>query len=521
MSILKELSELQNPIQEIWERSSYSSVKHQSLMNLALKKGKMIEEFDVALDDMFLHAIRKYRNLQIFLFMNMEKSSVMEHYHRNLKSMYVRFGVKTEMVNKDTLLKILYQLHFDELVIQQRGQIEDFMKEQYPFFKNGNDETMYPMTILILCIKSKTSQYRTIRNPESCVYVPSTPLNEWVLSTIFLNRNTLNLIRNQEFRFYLMREYEAIRRWITLYRNFYFRDLNPLDQSQVLLFSSVMLYFIGHRRPNDMDIMAHQLSEEGLVKMQDFRERYQREEIDFLEHPSVERDFSEMKCMDISIKNTESYPHYWNQWLHQWARAYGARYFEEILGNGEFHGYFLGMKTVTIECDMVRRRLRNRPNGIADMISFKKRYPMYDIDLPSPPEYRVEYRQKSKMTEEEIREITGKEDVIEHSDEFEIRKPIDIDHFCNQIARSLRDRYRMTDMTGNDVKSELHIAPRPRITMSIRKREEELTVGSIMKSISLSVSEEEKKPEPVEEKESEEPVVIVKKPLRKKIIGKN
>lgn len=520
MSILRELSELQLPVKEIWERSSYSSAKNQSLMNLALSKGKLIEEFDVALDDMFLHAIRKYRNLQIFLFMNMDKSQVTEYYHRNLKSMYVRFGVKTESVDKDTLFKILYQLHFDDLAIQQRGQIEDFMKEQYPFFKNGNDETIYPMTILIVCMKSKTSQYRTIRQSENCVYVPTTSLNEWILSTIFLNRNTMTFLKNQEFKFYLIREYEQVRRWISLYRNFYLHELSHLDQSQVLLFSSVLLYFIGHRRPNDLDIMAHQLSEEGVVKMRDLRERYQRIEVDFNEEPTFERDFTEMKCMDIAIKNTEFYPHYWNTWLNQWARAYGARYFEEILGNGEFHGYFLGMKMVTIECDMMRRRLRNRPNGIADMISFKKRYPMYDVELPSPPEYRSEYKKMSDLSEEECREMRSKENVVFHSDlnEFEIRKPLDIDHFCNQIAKCLRDRYRMSDMTGKDVQSELHIAHRPRITMSIRRREEDFTVGSIMKSLSSPSSVVDTPKE--EKKEEESETSIIKKPMRKKIIPK-
>jgi hypothetical protein len=108
--------------------------------------------------------------------------------------------------------------------------------------------------------------------------------------------------------------------------------------------------------------------------------------------------------------------------------------------------------------------------------------------------------------------------------EYEIRKPLDVDHFCNSIARSLRDRYRMTDMTGNDVKSELHISSRTlrtekNVVMTIRKRDEaSITVGNIMKSLSTASVVE--KPILVEQKETLEEEIPVKKTVRKKIIPK-
>jgi hypothetical protein len=77
----------------------------------------------------------------------------------------------------------------------------------------------------------------------------------------------------------------------------------------------------------------------------------------------------------------------------------------------------------------------------------------------------------------------------------------------------------MSDMSGKDVQNELHIAPRPRITMSVRRREEDLTIGSIMKSLSTPTPVEEA-PKEEEKKEEEPESPIIKKPMRKKIIPK-
>ena len=111
MNILRGIQNLKEPSKEIREKSEYSNVVYDSLMNLALKKEQMIVEFDDAMDDMFLHALRKYINLDIFLFMNMNILQTTEYFKTNLNNNFVRFGMKTFQVNKKTLFKIL-QLFF-------------------------------------------------------------------------------------------------------------------------------------------------------------------------------------------------------------------------------------------------------------------------------------------------------------------------------------------------------------------------------------------------------------------------
>ncbi len=436
--------------------------------------------------------------------MNMNVLQTSEYYKINLKEKYVRFGMKTFQVNKKTFFKILYQLHYDTLQIYRCDQIEEFMSHQYAFYRNMRNQTAedtemteekIDLTILILCKKTKTTKHQMDKTNDFCVYVPYSDLNKWILSTIFLNDNTLNFLKNQEFPFYLKREYNEIRNRINIYRQFYFEELNHLDQSQTLLFSSVCLYFIGHRACNDIDIMGQYLSEEAKLKLMALRETHQR----VYSTDAITSTPNLAHFMDIAIRDTPTYPHYWSEWLNNWAMHYGAKYWEEIMGNGRFHCYFLGMKMTTIECDLIRRGLRNRPNAIADLISFKRRYPMYAVFVPSPPENEIEYiKIDDKISEEEIVQLLSNEEntLNENLGEIVVRKPFDTDRFLKTILNRLHDRYRMDKMTLEDVCSEVGVQyktieqqqQQQRPLNLKRSNEKEITIGSILRNAEHTAS---------------------------------
>ncbi len=511
--ILRETSGLRIPLEEIWRKSQYQNVKHSSLINLFLSKNKMAEHFDGALNDMFLHALRRYKNLDIILCMGMDVPTTQSYYQQHWKDKFVRFGIKNYQITKDVFFKILYQLHYDNLEITNKDMIKDFMNHQYRVFRDMNDDARIDMTIMIMCKKSKMSILRTIKEDNFCVYVPETELNKWILSTIFLNENTMKFLEYQEFKFYAKREYETSRRWIQSYRNFYFREFNSLDQSQIMLFSSVILYFLGHRNCNDLDIMAHELSDEGRIHMLDLRERHQRPEetekrfVSHQQHPTY--------FMDISIKHTEHYPKYWNQWLNEWAREYGAKYFEEILGNGEYHCYFLGMKMVSLDCDIVRRRLRNRPYAMADLIAMRKRYHSIPIDIPVIRDTYTRYIHVDSITEEEKNQYLENGGILdERNQEILIEKKIDKTRYMEDVQRGLMQRYHL-DITFDDLKQELHFQTSPEnqnIRMVIRQRHEnDITIGNIMRNMTI----QEEKPTVVEEVKEKEIKPVFKKKTKK------
>lgn len=520
---MRKLDDLIEPVQEIWEKSSYSNVKSKSIMNIEIKKGKVFEEFNPTMNDMFLHALRKYQNLDIVLCMNMDILQTNEYYREHLKTMFNKFGIKHESVNKKTFLNILYQIHYDQLEIQTRNQIETFFEDRYPFYKRMKEDEMIHLTVLILLKTNlKTSRISSHFESSHCIFVPYSKTNKWVLSTIFLNENTMKFLKNQEFKFYLKREsdYEQTRNWIKIYRHFYFDELSSLDQSQVMLFSSIMLYFIGHRNARDLDIMAHHLSEEGVLKIRDLYERYAKKDSveDQKKTPFFLKNKSEF--MDLSIKNTEYWPNYWDEWLNRWARESNAKYFEEVLGNGEYHSYFLGMKTVTMEMDIVRRIIRNRSNSIADLITFKMRYSFVPIQLPEVPTQLIEYKRLSTLDEEKRTYYLENGAVIhEERDEIEIHKKVDIDLFVQNIQKALHERYKSFEMTEDEIRKELNIHHRTKqnITMKInRKDESNITIGSIMRN--FDVPTEEKK---VEETVVSQPVVVIPEGKKvKKLPGK-
>jgi hypothetical protein len=208
-----------------------------------------------------------------------------------------------------------------------------------------------------------------------------------------------------------------------------------------MLYSSIVLYLLGHRAINDIDLYVHTIPDDLNDKLKLFDES-----------KNINLDFK----LDFKVKNTDNWPNYWNTWLDEWAQKCGAKYFEEILGNPKYHFYFLGVKIISLHCDITRRLLRNRPRAVADLIALRKRYPI-NINIPSIPQKYTEYVSISDKKEEEIKEFIkdgfklnneNKELLIEHE--------TDIPKFINTVIYALRERYKMT-FNVDEIKRELNM----------------------------------------------------------------
>jgi FtsZ-binding cell division protein ZapB len=160
--------------------------------------------------------------------------------------------------------------------------------------------------------------------------------------------------------------------------------------------------------------------------------------------------------IDYSIKNTEKWPRHWDTWLDEWAQKCGAKYFEEILGNPKYHFYFLGVKIISLECDVERRLHRCRPRAVADLIALRKRY-SYNVIIPPISEKSQQYVSIIDKLEVEINELIKKGGKInEKNKEICIEYNTDIPKFINTIIYALHTRYRMT-FTIEEIKRELNM----------------------------------------------------------------
>ena len=220
-----------------------------------------------------------------------------------------------------------------------------------------------------------------------------------------------------------------------------------------MLFSSIVLYLIGNREINDLDLYIDNIEPEIAEKVKQFDE-------------------DEMyKYIEYSMKGNESkWPLHWNSWLDEWARKSGAKYFEEIISCQRFHFYFLGVKIISLNCDIQRRIIRNRPRATADLIALRKRYVIPKFPkIPAPEIFRDEFQCVKDKTEEEIRELIRNGAIYNpENKEIKITTRNDIDRFINTVIWALKERYKMI-FTVDEVRYELNM-PLLNINSELRKK---------------------------------------------------
>ena len=232
------------------------------------------------------------------------------------------------------------------------------------------------------------------------------------------------------------------RKWLNL-------NILGKDQSQFMLFSSVVLYLLGHRAMNDVDLYVHTIPQEIVTKLDEFKEN---EIFNFI---------------DFKIKNTDNWPNYWDTWLDSWAQKCGAKYFEEILGNPKYHFYFLGVKIISLECDVVRRLERGRPRAFADLIALRKRY-SYKVNIPSIPNKIQKYIPIVDLKESEIKQLIKDGGILnDKNKEICVEYDSNIDKFIGTIIYALQTRYRMV-FTVEEIKRELNMISSLRVHIKPR-----------------------------------------------------
>jgi hypothetical protein len=233
------------------------------------------------------------------------------------------------------------------------------------------------------------------------------------------------------------------------YRKWLNSNIENKYQFQFILFSSVVLYLLGHRLANDIDLYIHTSPTEIVEKINEL---------------NTNKDYS---FIEYKLKNSENWPNYWDEWLDKWAQKCGAKYFEEILANSKYHFYFLGVKVISLDCDIVRRLERNRPRAVADLIALRKRY-QYRIDIPPIPDKLTKYISIVDKAEREINELINQGGILnEKNKEIMIIYDSDINKFIGTIIYALELRYKMI-FTVDQIKKELNMYSEERVQNKVK-----------------------------------------------------
>lgn len=435
---LENISDLLVPINELFEKIDYRNIECKNKINYIVNNKKLIHDFDDDIDLCILHSIQYYDNLNSFVIFGKDKNNAYHYYIDNFKKDYILFGIKYLKVKSMLIYKIMYQLLFPRMIIKTKQELYKAIETDFKYLYLYKEEYI-DITVLLICKRDLKKKYpaEDVINDNFNIYIPNTKESIWNCASIFFCNNSLKFLEKQNFDYFLTKDMENSKKMFLKFRKWFLTNVEIKYQSQFLLYSSIVLYLLGHRSINDIDLYVHKIPSNLNDKISIFQQS------------------NEIK-LDFKVKNTDNWPHYWDEWLDEWAQKCGAKYFEEILGNSKYHFYFLGIKIISLDCDIKRRLIRNRPRAVADLIALRKRYSI-NIMIPSIPEKYIKYVPIMNKQEEEIKELLDQGYILnENNKELSIECNNDIPKFINTIIYALNDRYRMV-FTIDEIKRELNM----------------------------------------------------------------
>jgi hypothetical protein len=366
--ILRSTEDLVVPTLKKWDILKFHNNETKSRMNIEIANKKLIHKFNYAIDEMMLNALISYENLNSFVIFGKDKVNAFNLYNELFKDNYILYGLKHIELNKQDVIKMLYQLIFPRMIIKSKNDLIEYIGTKYPYiagFNNNNNE-LINISTLILCKRSINDSYpsKDISKPEYCIYIPKTGEEKNICATIIFCQSTIDFIKLQNFDYFLTKENEKSKKMFLKYKNWLYNNVPLEKQCSFMLFSSIVLYLIGNREMNDLDLYIDYVDKEIAEKVKQFDED------------------ETYKYIEYKLKGSENkkdWPLHWNSWLDDWARKSGAKYFEEVVSCQRFHFYFLGVKVISLNCDIQRRIVRNRPRATADLIALRKRYVIIEI----------------------------------------------------------------------------------------------------------------------------------------------
>ena len=190
-----------------------------------------------------------------------------------------------------------------------------------------------------------------------------------------------------------------------------------------IIFSSGILTIYGLRRFNDIDmyIREYNITNKKLLS-------------------KMVKELENLKCvrMDITIDGTDKYKKYWDEWKITWCRLAGIKNFDCILDNPRNCIYFFGLRFMSLDIDIVRRRKRNRINGIVDLIMIKEKL-RPQLQLWPLPQYFHQF-----STEElKYDDIVYSKKIVDNGDEKYIYyREVDQLKVKRLIRKRLKIRYK-------------------------------------------------------------------------------
>ena len=234
------------------------------------------------------------------------------------------------------------------------------------------------INIGIVCFENCNSDLGTIINTicnyNKCIIFRN--FNKVIdFSKFVLNENSIKYLKYTYSKNIYDDNFAKCYKFINNYKDYLNKNFTNIERIKFIIFSSAILFTLGLRSCTDLDIFVSDLptnTKTFITKVDKFT---LNSNFDFL---------------DLSLKgignwtNNGAKKHWDDFFIKEWPQSFNAENIYDVMYNPKFHFYFFGLKLVSLEGDIERRKIRQRPAGFADLIAIKK-YLKINISMPKIP----------------------------------------------------------------------------------------------------------------------------------------
>jgi hypothetical protein len=383
--------DFKKPIKELAKYYKDSCSKHFTLLEKKLKdykfgKNETITSFDTIIDEILFYYIQSRPNISIITVFPAYNKRSTEEIQDFLEKYGNVIAIKKINLTQNAARNLIYQLYFDQHNLKKNdiihktnltGWFEDRYREiNVIIFENKSDENISGKDALLKhrlrCFISKVDfkpvgelvpyEEKMVKNS---AHINDSFFEGIVYGGIYFNENSLNFLNEQILPRYLSVYFDESRDKILKFRNWLYRNLELVDLIRFLFFSGIVLFSYGIRRTQDVD---------GIIEAEPKKNTRTKNFGSLIEKNFYDEKSKLFDYVDVSMKDSQYWLEEFDEYNKKWAEKCKVDDFSDFILNPNNNYFFLGMKIIKIDYEIIKRQIYPTTGTIIDLIMINELY---------------------------------------------------------------------------------------------------------------------------------------------------
>jgi len=379
------------PVELLAERYKDTEHNHYSELHSAIKKRTistpMFINRDDDLDEVLLQYVRCFPGITLHLVWPKSRVTRIEEtkYYEELNRLGKIHAIKKLILSKKQVQGVIHQMYYRNKYVNSMNDIINKQKALDAYEHKNAVYTVFFEPDDITKMSGKGSEHKELlreilrdgsgnqdTKTGSYLHITDNFAEMIELASVICNKNSLDVLHNQRLDRLLHSGFYPSYVILMTYKNWLYKNFSIVEQQRFLIFSSIILYVLGMRRANDIDLMIHHKPPPD-KKYLDLILKYTINEETRFNHVDAT-----MKGYGVWAEEGMEYKENW--FNREWPTGYGSRSMDDTFTNPRFHFYYMGIKMLCIDGEMFRRIKRERPAAYADLYAVKK---LTNIKIPT------------------------------------------------------------------------------------------------------------------------------------------